>query len=409
MTFRGWRITSAFEFHEFLFDPMIVCLYKSPLAAIFTFMRVEGSYKLSRSYQHNLAHAYPRPISTAQIETKEIATTYTMPPVDQESLKKKLADLQELQKKIEKILPREPDQAAKATVEQNSATVENAPILGPPSISPGRHKLQKLADLIVANSKNQGTNLTTLQQKALKDYETAKTLALGTSTEKLAELYEPIFDNLFFLGTLKGRVKVTASGKPSKKVYGYARTDSKYPDRAKIVVNTLYDDGYGRIIKHVATLLHEMIHAFLLIYMARTYYWLPARFNNGRGYTGHGSAWHDIAYALEQAVTRLMGVNLEMGREISMWTELQKAKWRGEKIDPSKWGLSGNKYGRPGKIACSTFNPAGQPDEGRNGVQGGNGPFDIFVMGPAGWQSFKIPDLPGLFRTGGFRLFPGFV
>ena len=275
-----------------------------------------------------------------------------MAPTHEESLKKKLAELKELQKKVEKLLPRESDGAAKASVDQDSSTAESVPILGPPPISPGRHKLQNLADLIVANSKNEGIKLTVLQQKALKDYETAKTVALGTSTKKLAELYEPIFDSLFFLGTLKGRVKVTASGEPTEfsGAYGYARADSKYPDRAKIVVNTLYDDGLGRMLKHVATLLHEMIHAFLLIYMARRYHWLPAYFNNGRGYTGHGTAWHDIAYALEQAVKRLMGVHLELGREISMWTELQKAKRRGEKIDPSKWGLSGKRNRSPERL-----------------------------------------------------------
>ena len=113
---------------------------------------------------------------------------------------------------------------------------------------------------------------------------------------------------------------------------------------------------------HMGTLLLEMIHGFLLIYMLPRYNKEPRSLNNGHGYTGHGSAWHDITYALEKSFGyfTLMDVKLPMGRDVALWGEMVQAQARGEKIDPSKRGLGQNRRKNPGNISCSTCMPGGK-------------------------------------------------
>jgi hypothetical protein len=62
-------------------------------------------------------------------------------------------------------------------------------------------------------------------------------------------LAQPIFDKLSFLGSLKDRLKITATGKWANQEgnYGWANFDSHCRDKAKIVVNTMMDDGQNRI------------------------------------------------------------------------------------------------------------------------------------------------------------------
>lgn len=260
--------------------------------------------------------------------------------------------------------------------------------------------------LIVKNSRDRGDSLTSLQKEALRATSKGQVLGSGKSTYELIKFYQPIFDKLFFLGSLKGRLKVTATGKWANREgnYGWANFDSQRRDKAKIAVNTMMDNGQNRILRHMGTSLHEMIQGFLLIYMVPRYNKERRLFNNGHGYTGHGSAWHDIAYALEKASdhSTLMDIKLPMGRDVALWGEMVQAQTRGEKIDPNKWGLGQNRRRNPGNMSCSTCMPGGQLNPGGQLIPGGqmiqrqNNSFGIHIMGP-GWQQFiQIPYLSNI-------------
>jgi len=110
---------------------------------------------------------------------------------------------------------------------------------------------------------------------------------------------------------------------------------------AEIKINTIPRGNEERVLKHMATLLHGIIHAFLDVYMLR-------RENKSRfdlnGYTGHGQFWQGIAYAMETAVSPLLGVSLDLGRESALWQEIQEAE--GERIDASRWSMSVHKNQR---------------------------------------------------------------
>lgn len=228
------------------------------------------------------------------------------------------------------------------------------------SLKPGQHKLEDLARVAVKNSKNRGNSLTSMQKEALK--EAGKSIpANNVSTRDIILFYEPIFDKLFFFGSLKGRLNITASGKWtfSEGNYGWTAPKTRRPDMAKIVINTLAPGTQKRVLDHMGTLIHEMIHAFILIYALPQYTYNMAYQNFANdGYTGHGVAWHDIAYALEKAVTdpTLWGVKLWLGRDNSMQAELRAAQQTGERIDPSRWGL--------GHLGGNARQPSNHPDSG---------------------------------------------
>jgi hypothetical protein len=161
---------------------------------------------------------------------------------------------------------------------------------------PGQHKLEDLARLAVENSQHRGSRLTSLQKSALQDFRRVKLVPSETSTTKIANIYISIFDRLFFFGSLKGRISFTATGEVSNRIYGYTDPlgDSRQPQEAKIAVNTLYHNRKGRILQHLATMLHEMIDAYLMIHMLPVYLDGETSFYKD-GHTGHGASWQDVA------------------------------------------------------------------------------------------------------------------
>ncbi|KAN0090121.1 hypothetical protein V8E51_018700 [Hyaloscypha variabilis] len=161
----------------------------------------------------------------------------------------------------------------------------------------GSHTLVDLARLAVRNSQNRGARLTSLQQQALRAFRNVGIVPDETSTRQIIRIYEPIFDKLFFLGSLEGKLSITATGDPAtrsdEKIHGMAFPAT---DGADIELNIHGEGGQQRILQHVATLLHEMIHAFFMVYMLPKYY--REKTFRSYGYDGHGQYWHDIAYAL---------------------------------------------------------------------------------------------------------------
>jgi hypothetical protein len=259
---------------------------------------------------------------------------------------------------------------------------------------PGQHKLEGLARLVVKNSQIRGKYPTTLQKSALEDFRRVKLVPAGTSTYKIAKIYMPIFDRLFFFKSLRGRLHIIPTGKYSKKTYGWTEDTSN--NKAKIVVNTSWEDGKTRVLKHIATTLHEMIHAFLLIYML-PYYRDERPSFYGDGYTGHGAAWQDIAYALETAVNdpRFLDLKLDLGRGTALRGEINKAS---ELIDPARWGLDFRRKIPPGNDFCSR---TVKPRQLSYKFQGARNPGA--QGGPAKWPgNFVLQGMPAQLPKGWF-------
>ncbi|KAE9366251.1 hypothetical protein N431DRAFT_352501 [Stipitochalara longipes BDJ] len=209
---------------------------------------------------------------------------------------------------------------------------------------PRRHKFDDLARLIVRNAQKRRSELTSLQQRALRDFRNVGIVSNSTSTSQLIRTYEPIFDKLFFLESLEGKLDITATGDPADQG-SYIEDGNAVTAKvgAKIEINTQRDRGQYRILTHIATLIHEMIHAFLSVYMLDKYRYETDSFN-GIGYTGHGGYLQDMAYTIDKAIQSLMGLTLDLGRECAIWQEMQEAS--GERIDASKWGMSVQKHQR---------------------------------------------------------------
>jgi len=86
----------------------------------------------------------------------------------------------------------------------------------------------------------------------------------------------------------------------------------------------------------VGTLLHEMIHAYILLFLKRD------RVLELEGKTGHGFVWQEIAYALTIAINDPSLINfhhkLDLGRDDSLMYELERHGAH-VVVDASKWGL----------------------------------------------------------------------
>jgi hypothetical protein len=73
--------------------------------------------------------------------------------------------------------------------------------------------------------------------------------------------------------------------------------------------------------ERVGTILHELLHAFLLRHTCRR---CPLVENFG--WNGHGRAWQLLAKAIEEQSMRLIGMNVDLGR-LTSW---DRAQWKGQ-------------------------------------------------------------------------------
>jgi hypothetical protein len=108
----------------------------------------------------------------------------------------------------------------------------------------GRHTLVDLARLAVRNSQKRGAILTSLQQQALRAFQNMGIVPDKTSTRQIIKIYEPIFDKLFFLRSLEGKLSIIATGNPAtrgdEKIHGMAFPAT---DGADIELNTPGEGG----------------------------------------------------------------------------------------------------------------------------------------------------------------------
>jgi hypothetical protein len=161
----------------------------------------------------------------------------------------------------------------------------------------------------------------------------------------LLSLYFAAFDKLFFFGSLQC---CTLNLTPEFETLCMG-TCGYDPSSGKVII-TLYNFAEttfeDRMRRYLSTLLHEMVHAFL--YKRQYFHHHPNYI--GHGYTGHGMAWQDIAYVVEQAANdpTLLGLQLDLNRATSLAFEMlyiekccdiTDLEEPGMFMDPARWGL----------------------------------------------------------------------
>ena len=114
--------------------------------------------------------------------------------------------------------------------------------------------------------------------------------------------------------------------------------------RSKIEIHILEDgeewERKERLRAYLGILFHEMIHVFLLTYSCRREgceALLP-----GMGKLGHGEAWHDIAFAAETAMRKLLGLEVDLLRKWCLVTELCLSGEPVRDAGVERWGFEGD-------------------------------------------------------------------
>jgi hypothetical protein len=161
--------------------------------------------------------------------------------------------------------------------------------------------------------------------------------------------YFRVFEQLFFGGRLWMNCVLVVSPDFKEGVKGICRPDAKIGKCVITLYNMRGTTFEQRVQSYLGTLLHEMLHAYLVLYVRGEYDPHPGC-HLGVGHTHHGVAWQNIAQALEQAVNdpKLLGLQLDLGRQNSLDHELYYTEERngfmgvdkpGQSMDPKRWGL----------------------------------------------------------------------
>jgi hypothetical protein len=161
--------------------------------------------------------------------------------------------------------------------------------------------------------------------------------------------YFRVFDELFFGRRLWMNCVLIVSPDFKEGVEGVCRPDAKIGKCVITLYNMRGTTFEQRVQSYLGTLLHEMLHAYLVLYVRGEYDPHPGC-HLGVGHTHHGVAWQNIAQALEQAVNdpKLLGLQLDLGRQDSLDLELYYTEERngfmgvdrpGQPMDPERWGL----------------------------------------------------------------------
>ena len=128
-----------------------------------------------------------------------------------------------------------------------------------------------------------------------------------------------VFDDYFFLGSLRGYISVQVTDETPANSAWVGLTTSKVksipsgrPPQVQIELKRLPDRLWTRelVQEFLDTLLHEMSHAFLMIYSSPTGYlgdWPCRRILETEGLTGHGPCWVMVAEAIAAEADRSLG------------------------------------------------------------------------------------------------------
>lgn len=162
--------------------------------------------------------------------------------------------------------------------------------------------------------RNDEERLEKIQLNALSRWRTFQ-FELGKSTESHPlplDVFMEIFDDYFFLGALRPYTKVSlADDTPANSSWlGLTKKEKQHissgPPEIHIQIKRLPKQLWTRrlIQEFLDTLLHEMTHAFLMIYTAAEGY---RRMVETEGLTGHGPCWVKVAAAVAAEADRSLG------------------------------------------------------------------------------------------------------
>lgn len=194
-----------------------------------------------------------------------------------------------------------------------------------PSLRPSGHQPEELVNMLVLHSRKRGSHLDSDQRNALKLF--SKIPDHRRPKEEFITKFFFVFDELFFFRSLRKYCYIEYSDRDwrNKQYNGY----SKIAGKGQIIIRMLAYEEAGNSLAiwwdYASTLLHEMVHAFLLRWSHPHLALLPKSLE-GQGRTGHGFAWQDISFALESAANdpTLTGMKLDLDREFGLRVELRE-------------------------------------------------------------------------------------
>jgi hypothetical protein len=247
------------------------------------------------------------------------------------------------------------------------------------TLEPGQHSPRDLITRCKAASQRRGSQLSPLQVDAMKIF--SDTLPHHEKVKDASETdifikshlihlkalmfnYFLVFDQLFFFGSLLGHCELVLSPDFRNWTLGECCPDL-FSGKAIITIYNIRETTFeDRVQSYLCTLLHEMIHAYIQVYVQIDHISHSRGLVShlGVGYTQHGVAWHNIAHALEQAVNdpKLLGLQLDLGRQVSLDAEIYYTEEHsgfmgvdrpGQPMDPEIWGLKRKDEGQKKRFA----------------------------------------------------------
>lgn len=215
-----------------------------------------------------------------------------------------------------------------------------------PMLTEQRHNAMQLSDAVETFASRKPTYRTPLQNNSLKEFqnllngpsEGSLMHRLGATDGRTVSKTEYVYIlrllcGIFFPGTIPFSFDfcydADAYGDCSSWQEGQTVLVRIHP----LIVEELHDKPpQGSVVNDLAmsrfgALLHELCHAFLVVYACKK---CPSYNAHVRNFAGHGFAWQRIAYSIELAAHRVLGLKFSMDRLHSI-----TRNWESRQVLPS--------------------------------------------------------------------------
>ena len=212
-----------------------------------------------------------------------------------------------------------------------------------PEVYEGRY----LARLLRRNAKTPiwdklSLNQTEYVQKGL-PHQIPPPLRTSEKEKVLSEFFEmwiSILDVLFFFRTVGKRIQIRFESDPEAADYhGFWGNEGR-------VYNIVFNHGRDEN-KHLkgwenlfSKIIHEMLHTFLKIYTCRCPRCLDKGFTQETA-TSHNSVWANSMIAIQDALNRDLGWQIDCKIPYSIKLEMSKSDWIPKKEQLDRWGVQG--------------------------------------------------------------------
>ncbi|KAH8778020.1 hypothetical protein BGZ57DRAFT_347124 [Hyaloscypha finlandica] len=203
-----------------------------------------------------------------------------------------------------------------------------------PETKPHRYRPKELSYLLNQNaSKRHISQLSATAQHRLKM--PVRICDAKSDAQNLVNEWFPILDEIFFFSTvgphLKNGIHVYNDPTPE--------ADKSVYDNAKswIEVNVGHELGHRRCERQfLATLLHEMVHAFLGTFSCGK----KCCQDNAKEVKGHGSVWCNAMFKVKTKFEQLVGWEADFNIASSVMLEMEESSWQPRKDQLVRWGLA---------------------------------------------------------------------